>query len=312
MNWLLANPVADLSGPLFLLVYALVAAAIVVASRLQIAAADTSLQTQLPGVTMDRDPYEIAFLRGGANELLRFTIFDLTRLGFLRVCEPVGPRKSPDSMVATGAPGSESLSSLQREVIAYYAAPHTTAELFASKLPASAAAYGAATFAARLAAERMTTGPELAATATLVRLYGALALTAFAAYRFLTATLRHHNNVIFLAILTVVSLVILFVVTRVPRLSRRGDAYLQRLATAVAPERVAPVAAGVGVLPILVAATGLGALADTEYAPMTQLFPRRRSRSSGSCSGGCGSASSGGSGSSCSSGSCGGGGGCGG
>jgi uncharacterized protein (TIGR04222 family) len=296
MDFLLHNPIADVSGPAFLLVYALVAAAVVVASRLQISAADTSGALQLPGVAVDRDPYEVAYLRGGGNELLRFAIFDLTRVGFLRVAEPVKKGKAPSQIVQTGQAGADALSSLQRTVIAFYAQPHTAPELFASAVPAAAAAFGDAAFKARLEGERFYTAPEVRTTAMLARLYGALALTAFSAYRFWTASLNNHRNVIFLAIETVAALVILVLATRVPRLSRRARSYLQRLATALRPMQVAPVVAGGAALPILVAATGLAALAGTEYAPMTDLFPQRATSGGSGCSGGCGGGSGGGDG----------------
>jgi uncharacterized protein (TIGR04222 family) len=198
--------------------------------------------------------------------------------------------------VQTGQAGADALSSLQRTVIAFYAQPHTAPELFASAVPAAAAAFGDAAFKARLEGERFYTAPEVRTTAMLARLYGALALTAFSAYRFWTASLNNHRNVIFLAIETVAALVILVLATRVPRLSRRARSYLQRLATALRPMQVAPVVAGGAALPILVAATGLAALAGTEYAPMTDLFPQRATSGGSGCSGGCGGGSGGGDG----------------
>jgi uncharacterized protein (TIGR04222 family) len=310
MDWLIHNPVADLSGPAFLLLYGLFAVAVVVVSRMQIATADTSLSQPLPAVSVDGDPYEIAYLRGGGNELLRFAIFDLLRQRYLRICDPPKKGKPPAGIERTGLAGAENLSELQRAIVAWYAAPHTTPELFASALPAAAASFGAATFQPRLEAEGFYTSPQVRSGATLVRLYGALGLTLPVAYRLYVAIVKGHNNVGFLALLTVAALAALLVLTRVPRLSRRGRAFLQRLETALRPAPLAPAIAGAAVLPIAIAAMGLAALAGTEYAPMNRLFPHQTSAgSSGNCSGGCGSSSSG----SCSGGSsCGGGSGCGG
>jgi uncharacterized protein (TIGR04222 family) len=302
MDWLVHNPVADLSGPAFLVAYALFAAAVIVALRLQVRAADTSETLALPPVATERDPYEVAYLRGGGNELLRFTIFDLVRQGFLRICDPPKAGKAPQQIVQTGAGGIENLSGFQREVVTFYAVPHTTAELFKSPLPAQAQAYGDVSYKTALETQRFYSAPEVHGTATLVRLYGALALTAFAAYRLYLAMVKGHNNVIFLVIETAIALLLLLVLTAVPRLSRRGREFLARLATALRPAAAGPVVAGVGVLPILIAATGMGALAGTEYAQMNVLFPRQSSTSSS----GCGSSGGSGGGSSCSSG-CGGG-----
>ena len=307
MDLLIHNPVADLSGPAFLVLFVLFAAAVIVVSRMQVAAADTSLSRPLGPVSVDDDPYEVAYLRGGGNELLRFAIFDLTRRGYLRICDPPQKGKPPTSIVQTGLAGTANLTGFQREIVAWYAVPHTPPELFKSSLPAAAAAFGASNFQPRLEAESFYSTAQACSTATLVRLYGALGLTLLVAYRLYVAILKGHNNVWFLAALTVLALVLLLMWTRVPRLSRRGRTYLQRLETALRPGQFAPAVAGAAVLPIAIAATGLAALAGTEYAPMGRLFPQRRSTaSSGSCSGGCGGGSSGSGGGSCGSG-CGGG-----
>src|ERR1700722_19883045 len=290
MDWLLNNPIADLSGPAFLLVYAVLATALIVASRLQIRAADTSLAAPLPPVATDRDPYQVAYLRGGPNELLRFTIFDLIRLGFLKICDaPAGAKAQKQQIVATGIPGTEQLTGFQREVVTFYATPHTTAELFKSNLGAAAILAGDTTYKPVLEAEHFLSPPEVRSNATLVRLYGALLLTGFAAYRLFVAMMKGHNNVIFLTFMVIMALVALLLLTTVPRLSRRGREYLSRLATALKPSSAGPALAGAAVVPILVAAGGMAALAGTEYAQMNAMFPHRVSSSSGSCSGGCGS-----------------------
>ena len=244
MDWLFANPVADLSGPAFLLVYALIAIGIVVASRMQIAAADTSGKGPPPAVSVERDPYEVAYLRGGGNELLRFTVFDLVRAGILRIGDPPKPNKPPNQLAATGL-ASGALSTLGQQVVAFYQIPHTGNELFASPLPAAAKVSGAA-FDARLGNERLLAGPEVRAAAARVRLYGSFALIALALYRLANAFVKHHNNVVLLIVEAVVALVVLTYATNPPRLSRYGRSYLDRLATAVRPTPVAPLAAGAG------------------------------------------------------------------
>jgi len=306
MNWFVNNPVADLPGPAFLALYALFAVAVLFISRSRVRALEQPAG-QTPPVTTDRDPSEVAYLRGGGNELLRFTIFDLMRQGYLRICDPPKAGKPPQQLVQTGQAGADGLSDLQRAVVAFYAAPHTAPELFKSPLPGLATASGDVAYQPGLTSEGFFSPPGVRASATLVRLYGAFVLAAFAGYRLLIALYKGHNNVIFLGIEVTVALVALLVVTAVPRLSLRGRDYLGRLATALRPQDAAPVAAGVGVLPILIAATGMSALAGTEYAQMNAIFPKKSSlRSSGSCSA-CGSSSSdGGSGGSGCSGGCGG------
>jgi uncharacterized protein (TIGR04222 family) len=311
MDWL-PQPFSSLSGPAFLLVYAFFAAAVIVVSRLQVTSADRSLMLPLPPVSAERDPFEVAYLRGGGNELLRFAIFEAIRRNVLRLAPPAQGKKRADRIEAVTAelsPGDAS-APLFEELVKFYAQPHTTVELFASNLPAAAEAFGAARYGATLEAERFLTDATVRATSRRVAAYGVLALALFAGLRLLEAFSLHHRNVAFLIMETIFAVMALVGATRVGRLSRRGRAYVQRLQAALRPAAgLTAVAGGAAMLPIFVAASGMSALAGTEYAPVRQLFPRQAS------SGGCGSSSSGcgsGSGSSCGGGSGCGGGGCGG
>jgi uncharacterized protein (TIGR04222 family) len=307
MDWL-PQPFSSLSGPEFLLVYAAFAAAVIVVSRLQVTSADRSLTVPLPPVSVERDPFEIAYLRGGGNELLRFAIFEAIRRNVLRLAAPAKGKKQSDRIEAVSAelpPGDST--PLLAELVQFYAQPRTTVELFASGLPAAAETFGAARYGPALEAEHFLTEPAARGAARRVFAYGFLALLAFAGLRLLEAFARHHRNVGFLMLETVAGVMVLLASTYVGRLSRRGRAYLDRLKAALRPvSGLAPAAAGAGMLPVFVAATGMSALAGTEYAPIQRLFPRGAGQNGGSS--GCG----GGSGSSCGGGSGCGGGGCGG
>jgi uncharacterized protein (TIGR04222 family) len=308
MDWL-PQPFSQLSGPAFLLVYGAFAAAVIIVSRLQVMAADRSLASPLPPVSPERDPYEIAYLRGGGNELLRFTIFDAMRRDVLELVPPAQGKKTQRIQKKSALTKAETGSEIFDNIVNWCIFPRTNDELFASPFPKAIEAWGAKDFGPSLEADGLLNGAAVRSAATRVRLYGSAALVIFAGLRLLEAFSLHHRNIGFLLLMLFVSLVLLFALTKVPRLSRRGRAYLQRLQAALRPAGAAPGvaggagAAGAALLPIFVAATGLQALAGTEFAPIDKLFPARVS--SGGDSGGCGS--SGGSSSSC-----GGGGGCGG
>jgi len=316
MEWL-PQPFSQLSGPAFLVVYAAFAAAVIIVSRLQVTAADRSLATPLPPVSPERDPYEVAYLRGGGNELLRFTIFDGLRRNVLEFVPPAKGKKTQRIQKTRLLEKVDTGSEIFDNVANWCTLPRTNDELFASPFPKAVEVWGSKDFAPSLEADGLLSGPAVRSAATRVRLYGSAALVIFAGLRLLEAFSLHHRNIGFLLLMLFVSLVLLLVVTKVPRLSRRGRAYLKRLQAALRPAgagapvagAAAPgsaggaVAAGAALLPIFVAATGLQALAGTEFAPLNKLFPARDSGDGGS--GGCGS--SGGSSSSC-----GGGGGCGG
>jgi uncharacterized protein (TIGR04222 family) len=312
MDWL-PQPFSGLSGPAFLLVYAAFAAAVIIVSRLQVTAADRSLTGPLPPVSPERDPYEIAYLRGGKNELLRFAIFDAVRRKVLRLAPPAKGKKTQRIEAVPEAGSAASAAPPLDKIVEFYAQPRTSEELFASPLPEAVEAWAATRFGPALESEHFFTDPAVKSTATRVRWYGSAALVIFAGLRFLEAFSLHHRNVGFLFVLLLVSFMLLLLFTQVPRLSRRGRAYLERLKEALRPPGgPAPAFVGAadaaGILdPIFVAVTGLQALANTEFAPINKLFPARVS--SGGDSGGCGSS---GGGSSCSSGGGCGGGGCGG
>ena len=69
MNWLLHNVVADLYGPYFLLFYATVIVALIVACCRSVRSVDQTRDLDPPEVPAKLDPYEIAYLRGGENEV---------------------------------------------------------------------------------------------------------------------------------------------------------------------------------------------------------------------------------------------------
>jgi uncharacterized protein (TIGR04222 family) len=292
-------PMLAISGPVFLVVYALVAVAIVVLARARIAAADPSAaRTMMPApVDVERDPSEIAYLRGGGNELLRFTIFDLIRRGDLALAD-TSDKKRDKLIVATGHAEDAPLTSLQREVLAFFITPHSSKEIFASDLPDAAATFGAAQYEPRLQREGMFPSPGVDAARKAARMFGYLVLLSLGAYRIAYALVMHHSFG-FLVVEVLIAVVLLTITTHASRLSDYGRSYLKRLATAVRPRQVAPIAAGLGMLPIAVAATGFAALAGTEYAPLNTVFRQAATSDSGGCGSSCSSGSSDGGGGGC-------------
>jgi Protein of unknown function (DUF692) len=74
MNWFLHNVVADLYGPYFLLFYAIAIGAMIVACYKSVRSVDRTRDMEPPQVPAKLDPYEIAYLRGGANEVTRVAV----------------------------------------------------------------------------------------------------------------------------------------------------------------------------------------------------------------------------------------------
>ncbi len=85
MNWLFDNPLANLPGTYFLLLYAVViGTALVVFNSLK-SQFDQTAKMPLPPIPSEPDPFEIAYLRGGANELARSLVFALTQKSLLQI-----------------------------------------------------------------------------------------------------------------------------------------------------------------------------------------------------------------------------------
>jgi hypothetical protein len=151
------------------------------------------------------------------------------------------------------------------------------------------------------------------------RIIGVLAILALGGYKFAAAIYHGRTNLSFLIVLAIAGVVIALIAGRLPRVTKLGNAYLERLKLAFGPAGGHPAvaapnsrgAAGVDPLLLAVGVFGTAALAGTAYSYYNDAF--RKSENAAGCGSGCGTCSS----SSCSSGdsgsSCGGGcGGCGG
>src|SRR5689334_2070897 len=86
MKLMMSNPLLDLPGPVFLLVYVLIITVAVAWVRWRVKTLDPTRDLPTPLLPTEFDPAEIAYLRGGASELLRVTIVDLIARGYLRHC----------------------------------------------------------------------------------------------------------------------------------------------------------------------------------------------------------------------------------
>src|SRR2546421_11934242 len=77
------DPLSTMPGPDFLWLYVIVIVATVLVSRFAIGRLD-STGSAPPPIPPSPDPYEIAYLRGGENELTRVVIFHLIQRGYLQ------------------------------------------------------------------------------------------------------------------------------------------------------------------------------------------------------------------------------------
>ena len=87
MDWIIHNPIGDMSGPKFLGIYACLIAVTAVACDRFLRGLDTTDGDGPPPVPIDPDPYELAYLRGGINETIRTVGFSLLGRGYVDVVE---------------------------------------------------------------------------------------------------------------------------------------------------------------------------------------------------------------------------------
>ena len=323
MEWLTHNALADMYGPQFLLLYAVVIAVTAVACRAASRRSDWTRSAGPGTVPLSPDPYEIAYLRGGENELIRSVVFSLIQRRYLRID---GDSKRARIERTSETPERRALPPLERRAYEWFSTPRAARELFTpGGLRGQVEAFGA-TYGQRLSREHLLTPPDVRAAALRIWCAGAAVIAALGGYKLFAALERGHQNVAFLIIMGVAALIILGVVCRPPRVSRKGRAYLERLQLAFgklrtqvgrlsagAPHATALSGAADATLLLTVGLFGAGALAGTAYDDYHRTFQRAASGGSG---GGASCGSSGGSGSSSSCGSSGGdgggGGGCGG
>jgi uncharacterized protein (TIGR04222 family) len=90
MDWLLHNLIADMPGPVFLFVYGLVIVLTLAVCWSWLCQSNPTASLPAPRVPSTPDRYEIAYFRGGENEVLRVVLFRLLQQGALQVI----PKKS--------------------------------------------------------------------------------------------------------------------------------------------------------------------------------------------------------------------------
>ena len=98
---------------------------------------DRSAAQPVPPVPDTPDPYRIAYLRGGENEVIRLLLFDLVRRAYLTIIADDSVR-ARDRMIARAdePPTDGNLSSLEKGLIAFFDVARRPTEIYRSNIPA--------------------------------------------------------------------------------------------------------------------------------------------------------------------------------
>ncbi len=134
MNSLLHNPVTELALPYFLVAFAAFEAIGLIAGAVWIWLCDGTRDDDLPDAYPESlDPYEIAYLQGGAPQVTRLVVFDLIEQGVLTLSNGK-PRLflfpgRPLLRRADPAPGLANLNPIQRAAWNWTAVPRRPGDL---------------------------------------------------------------------------------------------------------------------------------------------------------------------------------------
>lgn len=294
----LFNPF-DLKGPAFLVFYAGVGIVVNMVLRSLVRKQEAQ---QAPARWDYTDPYKIAFLRAGAAEVLRTTIFSLIDRGLLKSTE--------DQVVATPAALDAVKRPAEQEIVKFFTLPRKIAEVFGSStLARSAEGYRTALISEGLLSGQAVLLRRLPAVLTAIALLIGIALI-----KTIIAFMRGRHNVTFLIIFTA-----FFSAWTLTTLFRQrtgaGDEVLHQMKLRFRSLQLRAASLRPGGMTsdavFLIAVFGLAALPDFYFPYIKTLFQKTVNSPDSSSSGGCGSGDSGSGG--CGGGGCGGGcGGCGG
>jgi len=303
MDWLLHNFIADMPGPSFVGAFAGVAVMVLAACYLAIRRRDPTKLLAPPEVPSKVDPYEIAYLRGGANEVVRVVVYALRQRGFIAVrTENIGfmHTSTTTKLGQRRDPPDEQLTGLEARVFDSVRRPKEASDLFDTRWKHFDWTKRSLTddieqlcspYRTRLLADNLLLPAPTKQEKLRVFLLGAGTLVGLATYKVASAWYKGLSNIAFPVPMTVVAILILTVAVGASdhKISARGKAYLARLrlafgglgtsvssgtSNAFQPDHAAVLAVGV---------SGLAILKGTPDAAFAEFFPKAGSR------GGCGS-----------------------
>jgi uncharacterized protein (TIGR04222 family) len=290
MGWLFDNILANMPGPSFLIFYPICAGAILAAAYAFIAMQDTTGDRPPPAIQGAVDPYELAFLRGGVNEVIRTAVYSLRQQGLIEIVEQTRIR-------ASGFSAGE-LTAIERAVLDALAPAPKIAMLFADKYLREKLERLCGGYERRLSAQELLTPPEMRRAARLALIVAGGLVIALAAYKLAAAAMHGRSNVGFLCIEAAVAFVAMIWISRwasAGNASKRGKAFLAQVqqaysghlgAVSGAATQSAPAGAVIGGSALLmVGLFGFGILKGTPDAALAKAF----AQSSGSGDGGGGS-----------------------
>jgi uncharacterized protein (TIGR04222 family) len=318
MNWLLNNPLGNLYGPYFLVLYiALIAVAIGwLLFQHKISIANDS-RPPLP-VPRQIDPYLFAYLRGSSNEVIRLGFVELLEKGWI---EPVkGLKRSTKYQSIAERPKTLDSNPLLAAIFDYFRVAKQPESMFRTNLPQQVKDK-AMHWDAWIEKENLKPSSDARFSYRFQSIFLMIALGILGLYKFVVADLHGRDNVIILTVLLVSTPIALFWLGSMRRFTDRGKQFVGDVQSALRPslmskdpdvkQRVESELTDSTSFPVYAMGVfGIMALQGTELDAAHRAFQNSQLAAGGSCgASACGSGVSCGGGASCGGG---GGGGCGG
>jgi uncharacterized protein (TIGR04222 family) len=287
-------PFMDLPGPKFLDVFGALAIMVFAGTFLAIYLADRTDRRRPPPVPQTPDAMEIAFLKGGVNQVIRTIVYDLVQRGYATL--------APDDRIGYTAkkPAPGELNALEARVLESIQATPKAHELFANRTARAELLAALKPVRARLAAEELVKPDRVKRARTFAQAIGVSLLVGFAGLKIYVAETTGHPNVWYLVFLCGAAVAGLFVLAYVMtrhHASRRGRAWLDAMALAWRPRldealrevgAPGPVKAFEGASLFLIGLYGFSVLKGTPEAAFANHFKRASGDGGGSCGSSCG------------------------
>lgn len=303
MDFLQNNPVAHMYGPQFLILYGAVSL-IVVATVVWYMNSIKRIAT-FPALTVASDPYEIAYLRGGENEVIRIVIFALLQKEYIQIHVDKNEKLLSASIKPETASG---LNDIEMSTLRLLQKPLTAQQIFASDLTGIVKGH-LILLHERFTDEGLFYLPSVKTRALCAASASLAVILGLGGYKTYVALDTGHHKLGFLLVMATISTIAVILLTNVPRLTNVGSKYLEQLQLAHANLRNLSLTENVALISpddyqsylLAMAIFGTTILNNTPYSDLGEVFVVSTSND-----GGCGSSCGGGCSSSCGGGGCGG------
>ena len=304
MNFLFDNPLTNMPGGWFLLLYGSIIFFTAITFKVFKSSLDWTSKLPIPLVPQNPNPFEIAYLRGGDNEFARSLVFALVQKGFLEITSE--GKKSYIKLTAN-QPNWTTLSPVERSVLPWFQTTRETKEVFTTYGVTEILKPYSETYFQQITRLNFLTPNDVASKTRVISFLVLSALGLLGIYKLLAAVQHGRKNFGFLIVFIVIATFIFYLLSKTSRLSTLGKRYVEQIQQAFENLKTkvkTPISkdsnsgysmSAVDPFLLTVGVFGVGALSGTLYNQYEQAFHRANVAGGSSCGSGCGSSCSSGS-----------------